>query len=132
MTANTRLWGTDGFLRKSTKGGTLPRVWLVVSLTSLALPFWQGCVSGRNHQRVVSFYESIQRNDVEGCQRLLAIDPTLVTSKSLYVRIPGPLTVVTRDESPLGVAIMFESRQVFDALLVAGTDVNKHARNAEP
>jgi hypothetical protein len=70
------------------------------------------------------FYDAIQGNDLSRVQELLRRHPFLMQTHSPPVRVPGDLTIYSVGETPLGVAVMYESRDTFDYLMSLHPDLN--------
>ena len=70
------------------------------------------------------FYDAIQSNRLSEVQALLHRYPSLIRTTSPMIRVPGGLTVYVSDESPLGVAVLYESKDTFDYLLTLHPDLN--------
>ncbi len=70
------------------------------------------------------FFDSIERNDVPAIQDLLNRYPSLLRSESPALKVPGDLSIYTHGETPLGTAVMYDSRNAFDYLLSLGPDVD--------
>ena len=79
-----------------------------------------------------NFYDAIQRNELSKVQRLLHRYPSLIRTHSPSLKIPGDLSIYTFGETPLSVAVMYESRDTFDHLLSLHPDPADDRRGCGP
>ena len=70
------------------------------------------------------FYDAILSNRPSEVQTLLHRNPSLIRTTSPTIHLPGDLSVYTRGESPVSVAVLYESRDTFDYLLTLHPDLN--------
>lgn len=70
------------------------------------------------------FYDAIQTNEIAEVQSLVRRYPSLIRTTSPMIRVPGDFTIYTGEETPLSVAVLYESRDTFDYLLTLHPDVN--------
>lgn len=76
-----------------------------------------------------NFYDAIQLNEVNEVRALLHRYPSLIRTTSPTIRVPGDFSVYTGGETPVSVAVLYESRDTFDYLLTLHPDLN--ARGAQ-
>lgn len=70
------------------------------------------------------FYDAIQSNRLSEVRALLRCYPWLIRTTSPMIDVPGDLSVLTGGETPVSVAVMYQSRETFDYLLLLDPDVN--------
>jgi hypothetical protein len=120
---------------QSTAAATKPKLrWYQYSLRAL-LVFCTLCAVACSCAAVIrewlafttakqEFFDSIQRNDLARVQALLRQHPSLIRSDSPTLRVPGGFSVYTGGETPLSVAVMYESQDTFEYLLSLRPNVN--------
>jgi hypothetical protein len=78
------------------------------------------------------FFDSIPRDDIVTVQALLRQHPSLIQADSPMLRVPGGFSVYTNGETPLSVAVMYESKDTFEYLLSLHPDVNAAGEAKSP
>ena len=78
------------------------------------------------------FYDAIESNELLEVQALLRRYPALIRSTSPPIRTPGGLTVIVCGETPVSVAVLFQSRETFDYLLTLRPDLSRGSAAGTP
>ena len=100
---------------------------IALSVTWMCYGRWRSFQEAKEN-----FYYAIQFNDVSIVRALLNRHPSLIRTESPMFRVPGDLSIYTAWETPLSVAVMHESREVFDYLLSRSADPNAAGRAQGP
>ena len=70
------------------------------------------------------FYYAIRDNNVFEVQRLLRVYPSLIPPRSPMLNVGSDLSIYSSGDTPVLVAVNFESRDVFTYLMSTQPDVN--------
>ena len=98
---------------------------LLVTLVAIAGASLKYLVAFRTFRIAkANFYEAIQYDDLPEVRELVQRYPFLLRTQSPMLRVPGDFSVYTFGETPLSVAVMYESRDTFDYLLSLHPDLN--------
>ncbi len=82
-------------------------------------------IYARNFQNArVAFYDAIAGDEISEVQRLLHRYPSLIRTQSPTLRVPGDFSIYTGGETPVGVAVMYESQETFGYLVSLRPNLN--------